>query len=368
MKRSSGYACSVSVLAIVALAGATSMTGQQPQKVPRFVVDPFWPQPAPQRWVTEEVGGLCVDSKDHVFTTNRGNLLPIEKQIRTIVSPPIVEYAPDGRVVNSWGNRALLPENLHGCAFDRDDNFWVIGSEDGIVQKWTHDGTKLLLQIGKRGVCDTKDGKCIGAGLNAGKTSLSRPGGVAIDPQTGDVYVADGYGNNRVVVFDRAGTFKRQWGTPGTGPNQFSLPHCVVLNRGLVYVCDRPNDRIQVFDTSGTLKDVIPVTPGTGTSNIGSACGMALSPDGRYIYADDIGNSALWIIDRATKTIVGGFGRPGHGTGELNSFHSMAVDSKGNIYTGEVTGRRIQKFIPRGIVPDGRLGRFLDRPYYDPVQ
>lgn len=367
MKRATYLVCRVAVAAVIGVGAGTTMESR-PLPVPRFVVDPFWPKPAPERWVTEEVGGLCIDSKDHVFTTNRGNLLPIEKQIRTIVSPPIVEYAPDGRVVNSWGSREVLPENLHGCAFDRDDNVWVIGSGDGIAQKWTHDGSRMLLQIGKRGVCDTSSGACSGDGLNRSTTSLSRPAGIAVDATTGDVYVADGYGNHRVVVFDRNGTFKRQWGTAGAAPGQLSLPHCVVLNQGLVYVCDRSNDRIQVFDPSGTLKDVIPVTPGTGESHIGSACGMAFSPDGRYLYADDIGNSVLWIIDRATKAMVGGFGRPGHGTGELNSFHSMAVDSKGNIYTGEVTGRRIQKFVPRGVVADDKLGRFLDRPHYEPLQ
>jgi sugar lactone lactonase YvrE len=143
-----------------------------------------------------------------------------------------------------------------------------------------------------------------------------------------------------------------------------------VLNQSLLYVCDRANDRVQVFDTTGKLKDVIPISPGTGTPGrgaIGSANDLGFSPDGRYMYVNDIGNTTLWIIDRATKAIVGGFGRPGHSSGELTSFHSMAVDSKGNIYTGEVTGRRIQKFVPAGVVPPGMLRTFLGWPHYDPL-
>jgi outer membrane protein assembly factor BamB len=347
----------------------------QPPAIPRFVVDPFWPKPAPERWVTQEVGATCVDSKDHVVTLNRGTIQPIEIQMGIPASPPVIEYDVQGRVVNAWGDRARLPATLHGCFFDREDNLWIAGNGDGVVQKWAHDGTRMLLQIGTKGVCDGTDGKCASPGLNSSQTLLNMPAAVAVDPANGHVYIADGYGNHRIVVFDRSGRYVRHWGTAGTAPGEFAPsggghPHCVVLNQSLLYVCDRANDRVQVFDTTGKLKDVIPISPGTGTPGrgaIGSANDLGFSPDGRYMYVNDIGNTTLWIIDRATRAIVGGFGRPGHGAGELTSFHSMAVDSRGNIYTGEVTGRRIQKFVPAGVVPQGMLRTFLGRPHYDPL-
>jgi DNA-binding beta-propeller fold protein YncE len=192
-----------------------------------------------------------------------------------------------------------------------------------------------------------------------------------VNPTSGEIYVADGYGNHRVVVFDRNGQYLRQWGSAGTGPGQFSPPagahpHCVVLNQGLLYVCDRGNARIQVFDTLGNLKEIIQVTPGSGP--LGSASDLGFSPDSRYMYINDQGNTALWIYEMKSKTIVGGFGRPGHAAGELTSFHSLAVDSRNNIYTGEVTGRRIQKFVPKGVMPPNRLSTYLDRPHYDAIQ
>lgn len=351
---------------------AGSAAGQQ---VPRFVVDPFWPKPAPERWATQEVGATCVDSRDHVFTLNRGTIQPIEIRMGIPASPPVIEYDVRGRVVNAWGDRKLLPATLHGCFFDREDNLWVAGNGDGVVQKWARDGSRMLLQIGTKGVCDGPDGKCASPGLNKSQSLLNMPADVSVNPSNGDVYVADGYGNHRVVVFDRSGRYLRHWGAEGTAPGEFAPtggghPHCVVFDQSLLYVCDRVNDRVQVFDTMGTLKEIIPITPGTGTPGrgaIGSANDLGFSPDGRYMYVNDIGNTTLWIVDRRSNTIVGGLGRPGHGTGEFTSFHSLAVDSKGNIYTGEVTGRRIQKFVPMGFVPRDKLKTFLGRPHYDPL-
>ncbi|HYG70226.1 MAG TPA: 6-bladed beta-propeller, partial [Anaeromyxobacteraceae bacterium] len=248
---------------------------------PTYRVDPFWPKPLPDAWVLGEVAGTCIDSRDHVFTVNRGSSpggLIAPETVSATASPAIVEFDPEGNVVNAWENLAVMPAGLHGCFVDYQDNIWIAGNGDGIVQKWSRDGT-LLMQIGTRGVCDTSTGAC-GAtdttltppriALNGSHTLLNQPADVAVDPANGDIYVADGYGNTRIVVFDKDGNYLRQVGEPGRGPGQFSPtggghPHCVVLRDDEVYACDRANDRIQVFDKSLTqLKRIIPVVPGTG--------------------------------------------------------------------------------------------------------
>jgi sugar lactone lactonase YvrE len=130
-------------------------------------------------------------------------------------------------------------------------------------------------------------------------------------------------------------------------------------------VCDRGNARIQVFDRMGSLKEIIEVKPGSG--EFGSSSDLDFSPDSRFMYINDHGNSVLWIYEMASRTIIGGFGRAGHAPGEWTSFHSLAVDPMGNIYTSEVTGRRLQKFVPKGTMPPDRLSTFLNRPHYDAV-
>lgn len=372
-----GYSGAVVLALITGIrAGNTQPAGgQQKQQVPRFVVEPGWPKPGPRSWVTdrlvtEEMGATCADARGHVVTLNRGNMLPIEKSLTLKSAPPIIEFDPAGNLVKAWGDRAVLPDGLHGCLFDHENNFWLGGSGDGIVQKWTRDGSKMLLQIGMKGKCDGPDGKCASPGLNASHTLLNQPADVAVNPTNGEIYIADGYGNHRIVVFDRSGQYLRQWGSAGTGPGQFSPPggahpHCVVLSQGLLYACDRGNSRIHVFDTMGNLKEIIDVKPGSGA--FGSVSDLGFSPDNRYMYVNDHGNSVLWIYEMASKTIVGGFGRAGHAAGEWNSFHSLAVDGNNNIFTSEVTGRRVQKFVPMGTVPQNRLSTFLNRPHYDAV-
>ena len=325
-------------------------------KPPTYEVDPFWPKPLPDRWVTGDVAGTCVDSNDHVFTVNRGNLIAPETVV-AVASPPILEFDRKGNLVNAWGNRDVLPNGLHGCFVDHEDNVWIAGNGDGIVQKYSHDGSALLLQIGTRGVCDGPGGACGSPGFNSSRTLLNQPADIAVDPTNGDVYIADGYGNHRVVVFDRHGTFLRQWGSAGTGPGQFQPadgghPHCVVLSKdGLVYACDRGSDRVQVFDKMGTFQQIIPIKPGTAAlGTAGSAWDVDFSPDNNQeiMFNADGGNEVLWILDRVLGTILSGFGRPGHMAGEFTFLHTVSTDSKGNLYTGEtVGGRRIQKFVKR---------------------
>ena len=353
-------------------------------ETPRFVVDPFWPKPLPDRWVTGSVGGVCVDRQDHVFGVNRADLTAMEQRVGKQPAPTVIEYDGEGNIVSAWGDRKVLPTGIHGCFVDRDDNIWIGGNGDGIVQKWTHDGKTLLLQIGRKGVCDNSDRKCGEPGLNGSPTLLNEPADMAVDPDTGDVFIADGYGNHRVVVFDAKGQFLRQWGDVGSDRGLFALmggghPHCAKFDRdGLLYVCDRGNDRIEVFDKSGALKRVIPIKPGTAYSTapdgapgrraVGSALDVAFSPDPAqtYMYVVDAGNEALWIVDRRTGRILGGFGSAGHGVGEFTLLHMIAVDSKGNLYTSEtVDGRRLQKFTPQGFVPVSALGTYMGSPHYE---
>jgi len=397
------------VLALAAALGLSiSMTqaGPNPRpNVPALQVDPNWPKMPlpvagdfgtppnvstatgkPKPWVTGEVAGTCVDSQDNVFTVNRGNLVAPET-VDAVPSPTVIEYDPAGNVVAAWNTTANQAQ-IHGCFVDYQDNIWIAGNGDGIVQKYTHDGSTLLLQIGTKGVCDNPPANtCANSGgnplANQSKTLLNEPANVwvdpGIDPQSGKrgaVYIADGYGNHRVVVFqdnqDGTATYLRQWGgVAGTVNNPLTdfttsfasgdggHPHCVVGgNDGLMYVCDRGDDRIQVFTKTGSLVRVIPVVPGTGvTLGIGGAPGLGTAGSAwdlrftndamqTYMFEVDGGNEILHTMDRLLGTIVSNLGQPGHQAGQFTFLHSNTVDSKGNVYTGEtINGRRIQKFV-----------------------
>jgi DNA-binding beta-propeller fold protein YncE len=351
---------------------------------PKFEVDASWPKPFPALWVTGEVGGTCIDAQDHVFIVNRTNLTP-DEQKNAQPAPPVIELDPEGNVVNSWGTPVIhdatgtaispkgvqesLPRNLHGCTVDDQGNVWIAGSQDGIIQKYTHDGSKLLLQIGTKGKLDTSDGTPTGYNMNSSQKMLDRPACIAIDPTNGDIYVADGYGNKRVVVFDRDGHFLRQWGQQGTvaqieagvGGVFLDTVHCVAIdNAGLVYVCDRKGDRIEVFDKMGHFQKNIIINNGAGyiRGTSGSAWWIAFSRDSaqKYIYVADGGNELVWILDHGTGQILGAFGGPGHQAGRFSYVHTISVDSKGNLIAGEtINGRRVQKFHLTGYQPAGNM-------------
>jgi len=400
------YEATVALAVAVAIGGSlwapqTQAESKKPAQTPTFQVDPFWPKPLPDNWVTGEVGGTCVDSQDHVFILTRGfqtgGLVSPEgvagKPDKSIASPPVIEFDPDGNVVNSWGNpllepagaigplgnsiagqNAVLPNGTHGCFVDYQDNVWIAGNGDGVVQKYSHDGSTLLLQIGTKFVCDNSTssvgpftGGACGNFNNEGfsKTLLNDPADIAVDPANGEVYIADGYGNHRVVVFNKAGVYMRQMGGVGTGLGQFTAgdgghPHCVHLGKdGLVYACDRGQDRINVYTkgsgaTPGKPVAEIPVIPGTAAlGTAGSAWDVNFSPESRqtFMYVSDGGNEVMWTFNHAAalagspSALLDGFGRPGHMAGDFTFLHMMAVDSQGNLYAGEtIGGRRIQKF------------------------
>ena len=232
-------------LGLVAALGVVCQAQAQ-GRGPKFVVDPSWPKPLPENWVTGQVSGVCVDAQDNVFIVNRNDMTEKEAEIAQ-QAPPYIEFDPDGNVVNTFGDWNVVPNITHGCIIDYEKNFWTAGNGDGIIQKYSHDG-KLLMQIGKRGVVDTSDGTLKGRALNSSHTQFFMPSDIAVDTANGDVYVADGYGNSRIAVFDRSGKFLRQWGHQGTkeeadagaGGAFMQVVHCVVIgNDNLVYVCDR---------------------------------------------------------------------------------------------------------------------------------
>ena len=338
---------------------------------PKYEVDPTWPKPLPDKWVTGAVSGVCTDSQDHVFIVNRGNLTENELDAGR-QAPPIMEFDPQGTVVNSWGNRETLPGGLHGCFVDYQNNIWVAGSQDGMIQKYTHDGAKLLLQIGTKGVIDSSDGSVAGIALNASHKGFYKPSSITVDPSDGTIYVADGEepgSNHRVVVFDRSGRFLRQWvlehtkdeADSGNATSLADVPHCVALgNDGLIYICDPRGGRVQVFDKMGIFQKSILVpyekrsqyNPGPGhvPRASGTAQWLAFSTDRlqRFIFVVNEDDEQVEILDHASGKIVSNFGRAGHQVGELTYAHTLAVDSKGNVYVGEAggeeAGNRVQKF------------------------
>lgn len=355
---------------------------------PTYKVDPSWPKiPLPsdpvtgKPWVTGEVAGTCVDSRDHVFIVTRGNLVAPE-DVEAVAAPPVIEFDEDGDVVNSWGDRNVLPNGIHGCFIDYQDNVWIAGNGDGIVQKYPHrGGTTPLLQIGTRGVCDNPPTNACGnsganPAANQSHTLLNQPADVYVDPnpdpvtnKRGSVYIADGYGNHRVVVFDAMGNYLRQWGSvAGTVVNPLTdslgafasgdggHPHCVLIgNDGLVYVCDRADDRIQVFSKTGVFQRVMAVVPGTGVTGTaplntaGSAWDFDFSNDNMqtFMFEADGGNEQVHIMSRILGSILASFGQPGHQAGQFTFLHTIAKDSNGNLYAGEtINGRRVQKFVP----------------------
>jgi DNA-binding beta-propeller fold protein YncE len=348
--------------------------GADPVSAPAFEVDPYWPKPLPNHWILGSAIGVGVDSRDHVFVIHRRNSFNERTEIGAatdpktgtccIPAPNILEFDPDGNLVNSWGgpNEGYTwPVSNHGLTVDHKDNIWIGGNGrgDSHILKFTRDG-RFLQQIGIPG--NDPD--------SLTTEHFGRVAKISFYPAANEAYVADGYANKRVVVLDAdTGEFKRFWGAYGNTPDdtdlgrydpsappapQFRNPvHCAEPSRdGLVYVCDRPNDRIQVFRTDGTFvmeTFIEPMTLGDG-----SVWDIAFSRDEeqRFLYLADGKNMKVWIIERQSMEILTSFGDGGRQPGQFFAVHSIATDSKGNIYTTETyEGKRVQKFVYRGMRP-----------------
>jgi hypothetical protein len=417
-------------------------SNQAATAVPSFRVDASWPKPLPaplgvdgvaHTWVQGEVAGVCIDADDNVFTVNRawetgvtiagvtqgnesGAINGNDASASAIPAPVILEFNSAGKAVNGFGNAALtqsgvsyggsvyMPYGSHGCYVDYQGNIWTGGNGDGIVQKYAHDGGGgvALLQIGTKGVCDGPSNNSTVGGtvvyptcgeandFNSSHTLLNEPADIAVDPkddpvtgQPGDVYIADGYGNHRVVVFDANGNYLRQFGSKCTstpcpggtfGATGGGHPHCVVLAKdGLVYACDRPNSRIEVFDKMGNYLKSIDIGNAPGATAGAQAailkentraCDIDFWPNidyladkapasQKYIIDVDLANDNAWIVERTHGNIIGALGAcgiapcPGHNAGHFSFSHTTASDSQGNVYVADtITGRRIQKFVP----------------------
>ena len=338
-----------------------SMTGTTSSDVPQFRVDPFWASELPNNWILGQVSGLAVDNQDHVWIVHRPQTLDArqrgEEGMCCVPAPPVIEFDPNGNVMRSWGGPSdsyEWPQSEHGIHVDNQDNVWIggNGSGDAHVLKFTADG-EFLLQIGR-------------AGQSTGSNdteNLGRPASIEVDPTASEVYIADGYGNRRLIVFDSStGEYRRHWGAYGEQPDDMDLPaydptsepirhfrspvHGIAIaNDGLVYVADRTNNRIQVFQKNGQFVTEAFVRPETLGS--GSVSGVTLSQDDdqQWLFVPDGTNNVVWIVDRSSLEVVDYFGRLGKNAGQFYRLHNLAIDSRGNLYTTEVNvGQRLQKF------------------------
>ncbi len=352
-------------LILLAVASAVSVTAQRlaDGQAPRFTVDPFWPKPLPNRWLLGQVAGVAVDGLDHVWIVQRPRSLTEDEKGATLTpprneccvpAPAVIEFDGEGNLLQAWGGPGAgydWPANEHGIFVDPTGNVWLAGNgeKDHQILKFSRVG-RFLMQIGKPA----------SSGGDADTTNLNRPADVRLDPAANELYVADGYGNHRVIVFDATtGAYKRHWGANGRPPGeagvkQFRNPvHCVRISTdGLVYVCDRVNNRIQVFRKDGTF--VQEITLATTTLGAGSVWDLDFSKDPAqsYLYVADGENNHVWVLARATGKVLSRVGRSGRYAGQLHWVHNMAVDSRGNIFTAEVdNGKRVQKFIYQGLGP-----------------
>ena len=340
-------------------ARSAGTSGDFADSTPEFMVDPFWPKPLPNNWLIGRVAGIAVDSRDHIWIINRpGSLgwderesMPPER-FSFVPAPPVIEFDPEGNLIQAWGGPGEgfeWPEEEHGLFIDHEDNIWINGGGSGNYQalKFSRDG-RFILAIGKPGE----------TGGNNDTILLGYPAEFDVDPIENEIYIADGYTNNRIIVFDAStGKYKRHWGAYGNKPedfynrrmldlNQFNVPHAVrISNDGLVYVADRGNSRIQVFEKNGTF--VFEEFFTKEHRGLGTAWDLDFShdPEQKFIYMADGTNQHVWILERENLKVVDHFGHWGRNAGQFIWLHSIASDSKGNIYTSEVlTGKRVQKF------------------------
>lgn len=358
--------------------------------VPQFKYDKTWPRPLPNQMKVGQVVGVSVDSRNHVWIVQRpATLKDSEREALDgryggmsgavagccRPAPPVIEFDQQGNMVQGWGGpndtfdwptpgpKSIDPA-LGGSPFgersifvDHQDNVWLgaDGPGDAHVLKLSRFGRRIL-QIGK-----PKQSKG-----NADTANFNGAAGIAVDPTTGQAFVADGLRNRRVVVLDGyTGKYVKHWGAYGKAPDdtvqqkpdtpdinspQFGDVHCIALSRDkLLYVCDRVNNRIQVFKTDGSFVTQAAIAPDTKG---GTTYGIAFSADPaqKYAYVADGTNEKVWILDRASMNVLGAFGYGGHWGGAFTTAHSIATDHFGNIYVGESwEGKRVQRFLYRGL-------------------
>ena len=374
MKRTIGT--SVGLLALVTLmiglAAAVwgeTITAQAPasaREVPTFQVDPSWPK-IPSKWVLGLVSGVNVDGEDHVWVLHRPRTVKPEQ--KDMAAPPVLEFDMAGNFIQAWGGPGAgyeWPESEHGVYLDPKGFVWIggNGAKDHQILKFTRAG-KFVMQIGRAG--QSKG--------NGDTQNLNQPADTFVHAPTNELFVADGYGNRRVIVFDAdTGQFKRMWGAFGNVPSddppnpaladaeergapQFVQPvHAArVSNDGLVYVSDRGGKRVQVFTLDGKFVTQVFIgreckAPECGNGTTAASTAFSADPEQRFLYVGNRSQARVMVFDRKTLELLDSFGQWGSAPGEFGTLHHMASDSKGNLYVTEVTplkpeNRRIQKFI-----------------------
>lgn len=376
-----------SVLTGAAIVATLGFAAAQGRAAPTFQVDPFWPKPLPNGWLFGSITGVAVDGSDHLWVVHRGApSMTLRTEIGLAADPPTAEFCcrpaplvlrfdPSGALVGQWesaGKTPEWPQSPGSITVDAKGNVWITASgpadpiagsrgrggapkatpPDAHVLKFDATG-RLLLQIGAPGK----------TGDSNSTSGLHRPTAVDVDLEANEVYVADGMVNRRIVVFDaQSGAYKRHWGAYGAKPDDgeigpydpsappakhFRVPSCVKLSRdGLVYVCDRRNNRIQVFRKDGSfVKEAVVAKETRGE---GAVWGLAFSsdPGQRFVYVADGANQKVWVLERETLAVDSSVGAGGRWPGHFYGVGSVAVDSAGNLYTGETyEGKRVQKFI-----------------------
>ena len=393
---------------VVAIVLTTTVVGRpfqgrqrEAERPPVYTVDPAWPKPLPNHWLVGAVAGVAVDARDHVWITHRPSTLqPNETRAIWKAAPPVLEFDADGTLVSSWGGPGAgyeWPQLEHGIYVDPHDRVWIGGGgdKDAQILEFTRDG-KFLLQIGHQGK---------GRGSNDTE-NLGGAASMIVDPAANELYVADGYVNHRVIVFDaQSGAYKRHWGAYGKRPDdsyftnagerlpspfsgavqhenkpsqydpdgppppQFRIVHAVrIANDGLVYVCDRTNDRLQVFRKDGTFVREVFIAKRTFGS--GSVWDLAFSPDPQqtFMAVIDGTNQQVYVLRRESLEIVDTFGGGGHWAGQFYGAHNIAANSRGDLFITETyEGKRVQKFryaaagAQSGRAPLVRTGDYTER-------
>ena len=380
--------------------GAMYSAEAGPGMVPMFEVDPTWPNNLPNHWLMGPTIGVDVDARDNIWIVHRNtpDNFVATTEIGLVQDPPLSEccapgppvmvFDQEGNLVDSWGGPGtetgdyVWPESNHGILVDHMDNVWIGGNGQGDshVLKFSRSG-EFLLSAGTHGARQVgeRDGRRIFERDSNSQDSYGRVAEIGIDAEANEIYFADGYFNKRIAVVDAdTGELKRHWGAYGNVPDddydfggpyregnepakQFRGPvHSVDISHdGLVYVTDRAEDRIQVFQKDGTFVEEVLVA--THTLSQGSTWDIDFShdPEQRFIYLADGQNMKVYIIERETMEVLTAFGDGGRQPGMFFAVHSIGVDSDGNIYTTETyEGSRIQKFVFKGYgpVPAGAEG------------